>query len=209
MHHAQSGARAGKGIRWPRLYDLMVLVLTRGRDRTFREAILDLAGAGPGTDLLDVGCGTGTLALSACARVGSGKVRGTDISEPMLEAARRKARRARSAVSFLHADAAGLPFEAGSFDIVTMTTAMHMIPAGARQSSIEEMARVLRPGGRALIVDYGGPISERRSMAATHGLHGAFDLYRYQDGMGRAGFSQIEAGATGWLDLHFLRGVKG
>ena len=84
----------GQGFDRPRLYDLMVLLLTRGRDRAYREELLDLVAASTGDHVLDIGCGTGTLAISAWRRVRpAGSVTGTDISEPMLAAARRKARR--------------------------------------------------------------------------------------------------------------------
>jgi SAM-dependent methyltransferase len=90
-----------------------------------------------------------------------------------------------------------------------MTTVMHMVPVGLRAASLEEMARVLKPGGRALLVDYGGPLEAREAMSARHGPHGDFDLYPLKEPMRNAGFENVEAGPTGWLDLHFLRGTAG
>ena len=194
------------GLGWPRLYDLLVFVLTRGRDTRYREALLDLAGIRPGDELLDIGCGTGTLAISAWPRVRPGSVTGTDISEPMLAAARRKAWRAGYDITFIQAQASDLPCPDDRFDIALMTTVMHMIPVGLRRKSLEEIAPVLKPGGRALLVDYGGPLEARRKMSARHGPHGSFDLYRLEDELEKAGFSNVRAGPTGWLDLHFLRG---
>ncbi|KUM28975.1 hypothetical protein AU467_01660 [Mesorhizobium loti] len=118
MHHLRSdvrnagaaiGPEANKGIGFPRLYDLLVLMLTRGRDRAYREALLDLAGLAPGFQLLDVGCGTGTQAIAAWRRVQpGGSVVGVDVSEKMLAVARRKAGRAGLDIAFHHADAAVL-----------------------------------------------------------------------------------------------------
>lgn len=193
-----------EGIRWPVLYDLLVLVLTRGRDGAFREALLDLADLAPEHHVLDVGCGTGSLAIAASRRLGPGSVFGTDVSEPMLARARGKARRRGRNVAFRKADACDLPFETDSFDRVLMTTVLHMVPPSRRADCIGEMARVLRPGGRALIVDYGGPLDERRSMAARHGRHGAFDLYELREAMTASGFASVKAGPLGWLDLHYL-----
>lgn len=195
---------ATEGLRWPLFYDLLVLVLTRGRDRAFREALLDLAELAPEHHVLDVGCGTGSLAISASRRLGPGSVSGTDISEPMLARARAKARRKGRDIAFRQVDACDLPFETDSFDRVLMTTVLHMVPASRRPDCIGEMARVLRSGGRALIVDYGGPLHERRSMAARHGRHGAFDLYALGQTMPASGFTAVETGALGWLDLHYV-----
>lgn len=137
-----------EGIRWPVLYDLLVLVLTRGRDGAFREALLDLADLAPEHHVLDVGCGTGSLAISASRRLGGGSVFGTDVSESMLARARGKARRRGRNVAFRKADACDLPFETDSFDRVLMTTVLHMVAPSRRADCIDEMARAeaRRPG---------------------------------------------------------------
>ncbi|TIR26368.1 MAG: methyltransferase domain-containing protein [Mesorhizobium sp.] len=218
MHHMRSeiraagaaiGPEANRGIGFPRLYDLLVLMLTRGRDRSYREALLDLADLAPGFQLLDVGCGTGTQAISAWRRVQpGGSVVGVDVSEKMLAAARRKASRAGLEIPFHHADGASLPFEDGRFDVVTFTTVLHMVPEARRSLCLHEAARVLPPGGRLLLIDYAGPISERGHMSAKHGLHGQFDLHRLREPLAAAGFERIEGGPLGWLGLHYLRGVR-
>ncbi|TIP04714.1 MAG: methyltransferase domain-containing protein [Mesorhizobium sp.] len=218
MHHLQGevrasgaaiGPEANRGIGFPRLYDLLVLILTRGRDRSYREALLDLAGLAPGFQLLDVGCGTGTQAIAAWRRVQpGGSVVGVDVSEKMLAAARRKASRAGLDIAFHQADAAQLPFENGRFDAVTFTTVLHMVPETRRRLCLHEAARVLPPGGRLLLIDYAGPVSERGHMSAKHGLHGQFDLHRLREPLAAAGFERIEGGPLGWLGLHYLRGVR-
>ncbi|WP_245435803.1 class I SAM-dependent methyltransferase [Mesorhizobium tamadayense] len=218
MHHMRSemgtagaaiGPEENKGIGFPRLYDLLVLLLTRGRDRAYREAVLDLAGLAPGFQLLDVGCGTGTQAISAWRRVQpGGSVVGVDISEKMLAAARRKASQAGLDIAFHHADAAALPFEDGRFDVVTFTTVLHMVPEARRSLCLREAARILPPGGRLLLVDYSGPVAERRHLSARHGLHGQFDVARLRGPLVDAGFERIEGGPLNWLGLHFLRAVR-
>ncbi|PBB19952.1 methyltransferase domain-containing protein [Mesorhizobium sp. WSM4313] len=217
MHHMRSeahtgaaiGPEANRGISFPRLYDLLVFILTRGRDKAYREAMLDLAGLAPGFHLLDVGCGTGTQAISAWRRVQpGGSVVGVDVSEKMLAAARRKASRAGLNIAFHHADAAELPFEEGRFDVVTFTTVLHMVPEARRGFCLREAARVLPPGGRLLVIDYAGPAGERRHLSAKHGLHGQFDLHRLREPLAAAGFERIEGGPLNWLGLHYLRGIK-
>ncbi|CDX10937.1 Methyltransferase type 11 (fragment) [Mesorhizobium sp. ORS 3324] len=218
MHHMRSegrnagveiGPEANKGISFPRLYDLLLLMLTRGRDRAYREDLLDLGGLAPGFQLLDVGCGTGTQAIAAWHRVQpGGSVVGVDVSERMLAAARRKAGRAGLDIAFHHADAADLPFEDGHFDVVTFTTVLHMVPEARRSLCLREAARVLAPGGRLLLIDYAGPVSGRGHMSAKHGLHGQFDLHRLREPLAAAGFERIEGGPLDWLGLHFLRGIR-
>ena len=205
MEQLTDGANRNTGISWPRLYDILVLIVTRGRDRNYREALLDLSEAAQGMDLLDIGCGTGAFAISAASRVDPGSVTAIDISAPMLRAAQRKARRAGTAISFCRGDAASLPVADAGYDVATMLTVLHMLPESARQVSLRELGRVLRPGGRALIVDYGGPVQTRQSAMARHGRHARFDIYAVAESMDMIGYRDIETGPVGWLDLHYLR----
>ncbi len=94
-HSAHSAAHVDHGINFPRLYDLIVKLLARGRESTYRKDVLDLAGIMPGDHVLDIGCGTGTQAIAAWGRAQpGGSVTGLDISPSMIEAARRKSGRA-------------------------------------------------------------------------------------------------------------------
>ena len=84
-----TAAEGSKVIHWARAYDLLVWALMLGRERTFREKTLDLACLAEGDSVLDVGCGTGTLAILAKNRVGNlGKVTGVDASPEMINRAR-------------------------------------------------------------------------------------------------------------------------
>ena len=139
------------------VYDRMNRVMTAGLDRTCRRRAADRAEVGPGDRVLDLCCGTGDLALEAAGRVGpSGEVTGADFSEPMLEIAREKEiGEGRAAVSFVNADALDLPFDDHSFDAVT-------IGFGARNLAdldrgLAEMRRVLKPGGRLVILEITQP----------------------------------------------------
>jgi ubiquinone/menaquinone biosynthesis C-methylase UbiE len=175
---APGGSEANRGIGFPHIYDLLLRILTRGREQQYRKDVLDLAGVAPGHRVLDIGCGTGTQAIAIDRRVRpGGSVIGVDISENMLTVARRKARRAGVGILFQDADAARLPFEDGLFDIVTITTVMHMVPPDRRQLCLDEVSRVLRRGGRLLIIDYAGDPRERNHWSAKHGRHRTFDLH--------------------------------
>jgi demethylmenaquinone methyltransferase/2-methoxy-6-polyprenyl-1,4-benzoquinol methylase len=133
--------------------------MTAGLHHQWRERAVDLARIGPGSDALDICCGTGDLALELRRRIGpDGRVVGSDFSEPMLELAREKAGEEGLGVEFGWADALDLPYGDASFDAVT-------IGFGARNladldKGLSEMARVLRPGGRLVILEITRPTRE-------------------------------------------------
>ena len=139
------------------VYDLMNTAMTAGMHHRWRQRAADLAELAPGGAALDVCCGTGDLALELSRRVGpEGTVLGCDFSERMLDAARSKAAaRGASSVRFDWADALELPYSDDSFDAAT-------IGFGARNLSdldrgLAELARVLRPGGRLVILEITQP----------------------------------------------------
>ena len=133
-------------------YDLMNSVMTAGMHHRWRERAADLSRVGPGAAALDVCWGTGDMALELARRVGpGGRVVGLDFSAPMLELAREKS----GAVRWVQGNALELPFEDGEFDAAT-------VGFGARnvvdlRRGIAEMARVVRPGGRVVILEITTP----------------------------------------------------
>jgi demethylmenaquinone methyltransferase/2-methoxy-6-polyprenyl-1,4-benzoquinol methylase len=149
------------------IYDLMNAAMTAGLHHQWRERAVDRAQVGRVSDALDVCCGTGDLALALRRRIGpDGRVVGCDFSEPMLELARRKSGEEGLAVEFGWADALDLPYGDASFDAVT-------IGFGARnladlEQGLSEMARVLRPGGRLVILEITRP--RREPMASFYSL---------------------------------------
>jgi demethylmenaquinone methyltransferase / 2-methoxy-6-polyprenyl-1,4-benzoquinol methylase len=149
------------------VYDLMNSAMTAGLHHRWRQRAVDLAQVGPGRDALDICCGTGDLALELRRRIGpDGRVVGCDFSEPMLQIARRKAGEQGLGVEFSWADALDLPYGDRSFDAVT-------IGFGARNLAdldrgIAEMARVLRPGGRLVILEITRPT--REPLASFYGV---------------------------------------
>ena len=149
------------------VYDLMNSAMTAGLHHEWRQRAVERAQVGPGSDALDICCGTGDLALELRRRIGpDGRVVGSDFSEPMLELARRKSGDQGLAVEFGWADALDLPYGDHSFDAVT-------IGFGARnladlEKGLGEMARVLRPGGKLVILEITRP--KREPLASFLGL---------------------------------------
>jgi demethylmenaquinone methyltransferase / 2-methoxy-6-polyprenyl-1,4-benzoquinol methylase len=139
------------------VYDLMNTAMTAGLHHRWRERAADLAGLEAGDRALDVCCGTGDLALALAPRVGpEGSVIGADFSEPMLELARRKAaERGVGQVTFEWADALELPYGDAEFEAVTVGFGVRNLADLA--AGLAEMARVLRPEGRLVILEITQP----------------------------------------------------
>jgi demethylmenaquinone methyltransferase / 2-methoxy-6-polyprenyl-1,4-benzoquinol methylase len=138
-------------------YDALNSVMTAGLHHRWRRRAADRAELGPGDAALDVCCGTGDLALELAGRVApAGSVVGCDFSEPMLDLAREKASaRAAAGVRFEWADALSLPYDAGRFDAVTVGFGVRNLADLDR--GLHEMARVLRPGGRLVVLEITQP----------------------------------------------------
>ena len=187
------------------LYDAIVWLALRGRERQLRQRLLDLSGLRPVESVLDVGCGTGTLAILAKETVGrSGTVCGVDASAEMLARARSKAARAGVEVRFENAAAQALPFDDSSFDLALGTMMLHHLGRVARRELAAELQRVIKPGGRVLLVDFARPETKRKGFAGHfRHRHGHVDLPEIVALLEGAGFQVIESGAVGIKDLHF------
>ena len=140
-------------------YDLLNHLLSGNTDRRWRRLVakrlrevLSIEGA----RALDVACGTGDLAL-ALARETGARVVGTDFCRPMLEIAARKAlANVSSEIPFVEGDALKLPFAERSFDAVTIAFGLRNL--SNVETGLRELWRVLRPGGRAAILEFSRPV---------------------------------------------------
>ena len=135
-------------------YDLITRVLSFGQDRKWKARLVELAGIGSGTRVVDLACGTGDLALAAAGRGAS--VTGLDITPRMVELARAKPDRGIP-VRWCVGDMGTLPLASGAVDVVTTGYGLRNVPDLA--VAIAEIHRVLVPGGTIASLDFDRPES--------------------------------------------------
>ncbi|MBM7116760.1 bifunctional demethylmenaquinone methyltransferase/2-methoxy-6-polyprenyl-1,4-benzoquinol methylase UbiE [Archangium primigenium] len=137
-------------------YDVTNEVLSLGIHRLWRRKAVRLSQARPGDRVLDCASGTGDLALAFKRRVGeAGRVVGTDFCKEMLDSAPAKAAREGLQVEFQVADAMDLPFADDAFDVASIAFGIRNVDDPVK--CLREMARVVRPGGRVVVLEFGQP----------------------------------------------------
>lgn len=171
------------GIIAPR-YDLITRVLSYGQDQRWKRHLVKQSQAKTGERALDLACGTGDLAFALAAR--GARVLALDLTLPMLAEARRKPGADR--LAWIAGDIAALPIASESVDVVTTGYGLRNVPGLVE--SLEEISRVLKPGGRFLSLDFNRPdgallraayLGYLSVVGAALGrvLHGDGDTYRY------------------------------
>jgi len=138
-------------------YDLVNDVMSAGLHRKWKRDTIRLALAGRTGPLrvLDLCCGTGDLAFLAANRAAGARVAGVDFTLPMLEVARKRRLGGEGRAAFAQGDALRLPFPDGVFDVVTIAYGLRNVADLER--ALGEMRRVLAPGGRLVVLDFGKP----------------------------------------------------
>lgn len=136
-----------------RLYDPVVRLTTR--ERTFKQRLLDEAAIAPGERVLDLGCGTGTLAVWAKRQQPDADVTGVDADSEMLAPARRKAADAGVEIQLDEGLVDALPYPDGSFDKVLSSLLFHHLPRATKERAAQEIDRALKPGGELHVADFG------------------------------------------------------
>jgi demethylmenaquinone methyltransferase/2-methoxy-6-polyprenyl-1,4-benzoquinol methylase len=194
-------------------YDLVNTVLSGGTDGGWRRRAARATGLQPGGSALDIACGSGKLtAVLASVAGAGGRVVGMDFSPQMLEVARRE----HPAVEFVEGDALTLPFDDASFDASTIAFGLRNLADPVR--GLREMLRVVKPGGRAVVLEFvrppknvvggayrlylrtllpaiGGAISGQP--AAYRYLSDTVDSYRTPEEL------RAMAAAAGWSDVSY------
>ena len=163
----------------------------RGKGRELRQRTVTLAQLHLGDQVLDVGCGTGTLAMEVQCRVGStGRVVGIDPGGEQIARARAKAARHDVPIEFQIGVIEQLAFPDQTFDVVLSTLMMHHLPKSLKVQGLVEIARVLKPGGRLVIADFTRK-QERVGQAARFHAGGS-SLSELAALVAKAGFAQME-----------------
>jgi ubiquinone/menaquinone biosynthesis C-methylase UbiE len=137
------------------LFDSVVALTVR--DRTIKRRVIDRAAIAPGERVLDVGCGTGTLAILAAQAARGVSVSGLDADPAILARAREKAAAADVRAGFDEAMSDALPYPDANFDLVLSTLFFHHLPDNSKRRTAAELVRVLKPGGRFVVGDLGRP----------------------------------------------------
>ena len=199
-HHSEVGETSAKETQGLILnrgwrYDLEIwffdTFLLRGKLRELRQRTANLARFQPGEKVLDVGCGTGTLAIEVQQCVGAtGRVFGVDPGTKQIARARSKAARRNLPIEFQIGVIEHLNFPDQTFDVVLNTLMMHHLPDDLKHQGLSEIGRVLKPEGRLVIADFERS-KERQDQPARFGAgeSGIQDLPSFIE---EAGFSQVE-----------------
>jgi ubiquinone/menaquinone biosynthesis C-methylase UbiE len=149
------------------LYDPLNRLLGTAR---VKARLVDATGVEPGQRVLDLGCGTGDLAIGLKRRHPDAHVDAIDPDPKALARARAKAARAGVDVVFEQGFAGALPYPAACFDRVASSLVLHHLTRAEKESALREVVRVLRPGGRLHVLDF-GPARGRVERALTHLFH--------------------------------------
>ena len=138
-----------------RFYDPVVRMTTR--ERRVKQHLLSSADILPGTTVLDIGCGTGTMTIWLKQRYPSADVIGLDADPAILAIAKAKARRAGTDIQFLEANAADIPLPDDAAHSVVSSLFFHHLDTDQKRAVLKEVVRVLAPGGELHISDWGRP----------------------------------------------------
>jgi ubiquinone/menaquinone biosynthesis C-methylase UbiE len=195
-------------------YDAFMKKTTLGREHAMREITVGLAGVKPGDSVLEIGCGTGTLSLTAKQKAGSsGKVFGIDIIPGMIEASQRKAAQAKIDITFQLGSINDIPFSENQFDVVMCSFMIFHVSDGVRRKGFTEIHRVLKPNGRLLIVESALPTQPIPRTIAKILMGGTpqHNLHELVPALNGSGFSDVEIAPVkfsilGLSILAYLRG---
>jgi ubiquinone/menaquinone biosynthesis C-methylase UbiE len=186
----------GKLIAHGRSHDIFGAIFLGGRRRRAFTWLAAESGAGPGDEVLDVGCGRGDFTrVMAAAAAPDGTAQGVDPSKEAISNARRLTRLPNC--TFSDGIAESLDAPNGSYDVVVSSLMIHHLPEALRPQAISEMFRVLRPGGSVLIAEFRPPSSRigRRLIGGLHSPAMAENRIDLLEPMVReAGFEQLRSG---------------
>jgi ubiquinone/menaquinone biosynthesis C-methylase UbiE len=194
---------------WARYYDLVVGIISLGRERKFRQAALEIVDIKPGMNILDVGCGTGSLTIAAKQEQGiDGQVVGIDPSSNMVNLAQEKADKASVEIAFQVGVIEKIDFPEDHFDLVLSSLMMHHLPDELKKDGLLEIFRVLKPDGTLLIIELDPSDFSLASLIHGHSSQLSAELEKTQAYMVGVGFEPVEFGRPNFRGFSFLKGKK-
>lgn len=195
-----------------RFYDVLCSIFGFGGG--LKRKALAIAAIRDGETVLDIGCGTGVFLKMAAKRISSARFIGVDPDADALRIAEKRLRKYESIVVLKKGFAEELPIESGSVDVCVSSLAFHHMPDAAKKKAVAEIFRVLRPGGRVLIADFGKAESTSRFIVSiltvienTEYLKGNFEGLIPQL-LTEAGFRDVAIVIKRFPGIHFVAGRK-
>ena len=210
-HHSGDFETEGVTISWAWFYDIFTRVFFAGNVQKVMKSTIKLAKIQSGEKVLDVGCGTGTLAILAKRSVQDAKISGIDASPEMIAHAQQKAKKNQQDINFQIGLVEDLQFPDESMDVVMNSLMFHHLPSvDLKKKALQEMLRILKPGGRVLIVDFEPPKRGLYKSILTMivGDMTSIDNSTVPPLLREVGFTRVEMGATDSPIASYIAGVK-
>lgn len=201
----------GRTISWAWFYDIFTTVFFAGMVQKMMKSTVKLANIQSDEKVLDVGCGTGTLAVLAKQTTKDAEINGIDASPEMIARAQQKAKQKQLDVNFQLGLVEDLQFPDDSIDVVMNSLMFHHLPSvDLKKKALQEMLRVLKPGGRVLVVDFEPPKPGlyKSFLTMIIGDMTSIDNTIVPPLLREVGFTQVKMGATDSPIASYIAGVK-
>lgn len=217
MHHdpiTKSGPETtGATIHWTSQHDIFVSLMGLGVNGPNSRMIIEMAKIKPGDKVLDVGCGTGDLTLTAKKYAGaSGSANGIDASPEGIDIARKKAERGGSGAVFEVGLIERIAYPDATFDVVISRLVIHHLPDDLKRQGFSEIYRVLKPGGLCFLADFKPPTNPLLvhviSALVNHGMIMQSNVWGLPPMLTETGFVEVASGPTRSAFLAFVSGKK-
>ena len=220
MHKTHNASTTGSGpettgatLHKASQYDFHTSLLGLGVNQSNSKMVVEMAKIKPGNKVLDIGCGSGNLTLTAKKHAGrSGSVYGIDAAPEMIAVARKKAWQLRTDVIFDVGLIEKLLFEDSTFDVVISRLVIHHLPNDLKLRGFAETFRVLKPNGRLFLVDFIPPmnpiLSHITSAFVGHEMMTRSEVSVIPPMLTGTGFIDVASGPTRSPFLAFVSGRK-
>jgi ubiquinone/menaquinone biosynthesis C-methylase UbiE len=196
----------------PRMYDLVTALMMTGRQKAIRQMTIELAEIHTGNQVLEIGCGTGTLTILAKKQTGeNGLVFGIDPLPQMIKRAQQKAAKSKLKIDFQIAPYEQIPFPENHFDVVLASFMIFHTNDDTRQQGLNEVFRVLKPGGKFLIIDT-KPMEKKNvqkiAVELTDEVMWERPLDKLLPMLENSGFNSIKLGDTKYSIIGYVKAQK-